>query len=432
LNGVPYFGGGMSKKIIIGIAAVLCLLVVIFLIIQGTSSAAVASAEVNYGEFVIKMIDAGDVSAVQSVSIFGPRIQGRLQINKLIKDGTYVKEGDVLVEFDKVEKQQEMLKALSDLKIAENEIEKKLADIESQKRNDQIDLDNTKLAYDEAVLDLKKTIMLAEIEQEKLRLKYEQSEKKYQETLKKMESQSQSNQADLNVLYEKKAKAQSDYDMAKKSLDDMTLRSPKEGLVVLKEIWKGMGMSKVQEGDQVWPGFPIVEIPDLSAMEIKMYLNEVDVSNIKPEQEAFVRIDAFPDRIFKGKVERVASMATKRDWDAKIKTFETIVSLEEMDDRMRPGMTCQVDIIIQRIPDVVFVPIESIFEREGKTVVYVMGGRSAKKREVTLGERNTTHIIVTDGLTKDERIALRDPFAGPEAEEVSAPQKATEEKVATS
>lgn len=412
----------MKKKIIIGSVGSICILAVIFLLIQGGSSSAVASAEVNYGEFVIKMIDSGEVSAVLSVSLFGPRIRGRLQINKLIKDGTYVKEGDILVEFDKVEKQQEMLKALSDLKIAENEIEKKLADIESQKRNNQIELDNTKLAYDEAMLDLKKTIMLAEIEQEKLKLKYEQSEKKYQETLKKMESQNRSNQADLNVLSEKKAKAKADYDMAKKSLDDMTLRSPKDGLVVLKEIWKGMGMSKVQEGDQVWSGAQIVEIPDLSAMEIKMHLNEVDVSSVKPDQEAFIRIDAFPDNVFKGKVERVASMATKKDWDAKIKTFESIVSLDEMDERMRPGMTCQVDIIIQRIPDVVSVPIEAVFEREGKTVVFVMGSRSAKKKEVELGKRSTTHIIVTEGLAQGERIALRDPFAGPEAEEATAPQ----------
>jgi len=422
----------MNKKIVIGSAGVVCLLIIIFILIQGGATSAVASAEVSYGEFVIKMIDAGEVSAVHSVSIFGPRVRGRLQINKLIKDGTYVKEGDILVEFDKVEKQQEMLKALSDLKIAENEIEKKLADIESQKRNNQIELDNTKLAYDEAMLDLKKTIMLAEIEQEKLRLKYEQAEKKYQETLKKMESESQSNQADLNVLYEKRAKAQADYDMAKKSLDDMTLKAPKDGLVVLKEIWKGMGMSKVQEGDQVWPGFPILEIPDLSAMEIKMHLNEVDVSSVKPGQEALIRIDAFPDHVFKGQVERVASMATKKDWDAKIKSFETIVSLEEMDERMRPGMTCQVDIIIQRIPDVISVPIESVFEREGKTVVFVMGGRSAKKTEVELGQRNTTHIIVEEGLAQGERIALRDPFAGPEAEEVSPHQKSAEGKVASS
>jgi len=415
----------MRKKIIFGISALILLFALVFILAQRGSRSAVASTEVDYGEFVIKLIEAGEISSIHSVSVSAPRVRGRLQINKLIKDGSNVKEGDIVVQFDRVEKEQEELKSLSDLRIAQNEIEKKLSDIESQNRTNQMELDNTKLQYEEARLELKKTILLSEVEQEKIKLRYKQAEKRYQETLKKMESQSKSNKAGLNVLYERKIKAESDYKMAKKSLEDMALRAPKDGLVVLKEIWKGTGMSKVQEGDQVWPGYPILEIPDLSAMEIKMHLNEVDVSKVKPRQEALISIDAFPDKVFSGKVERVASMATKKDWDAKIKTFETIVSLNEMDSRMRPGMTCMVDIIVKKIPDVVSVPIESVFEREGKTIVYMMGSRSPKKQEVVLGDRNTTHIIVTQGLSSGDKIALRDPFAGPEAEEISTPKKAT-------
>lgn len=413
----------MKKKIIVGAAGLFLVIVAVVVVFQKSSKTDVASAQVDYGEFIVKFIEGGEVSAVQSVNIFAPRVRGRLQINKLIKDGSKVKQGDIVVQFDMVDTQQEMLKSLSDLNIAQNEIQKKLSDIESQKRIDQMELDSTKLQYDEAKLELRKTILLSEVEQEKLKLRYEQAEKKYQETLKKMESQSKSNQADLNVLHEKKAKAEADYTMAKKSLADMTLLAPKDGLVVLKEIWKGTGMSKVQEGDQVWPGYPILEIPDLSAMEIKMYLNEVDVSKVALEQEALITIDAFPGKVFGGKVERVASMATKKDWDAKVKTFETVVSLNEMDSRMRPGMTCMVEVIIKKIPDVVSVPIEAVFEKEGKTVVYVMGSRSARKREVVLGDRNSTHIVVTQGLSQGDRIALRDPFAGPEAEEAASPKK---------
>jgi RND family efflux transporter MFP subunit len=413
----------MKKKIIIGAAGLFLVIVAAVVVFQKSSKTDVASAKVDYGEFVIKFIEGGEVSAVQSVNIFAPRVRGRLQINKLIKDGSRVQQGDIVVQFDMVDTQQEMLKSLSDLNIAQNEIQKKLSDIESQKRIDQMELDSTKLQYDEAKLELRKTILLSEVEQEKLKLRYEQAEKKYQETLKKMESQSKSNQADLNVLHEKKAKAEADYTMAKKSLADMTLLAPKDGLVVLKEIWKGTGMSKVQEGDQVWPGYPILEIPDLSAMEIKMYLNEVDVSKVALEQEALITIDAFPGKVFGGKVERVASMATKKDWDAKVQTFETVVSLNEMDSQMRPGMTCMVEVIIKKIPDVISVPIEAVFEKEGKTVVYIMGSRSARKREVVLGDRNSTHIVVTQGLSQGDRIALRDPFAGPEAEEAASPKK---------
>jgi len=418
----------MKKKIILVISVFVVLLALIIFLTQRVSAPAVASTEVNYGEFVIKIVEAGEVAAITSVTVSAPRVSGRLQIIKLIKDGSHVKEGDVLVQFDKEEKQQQMLKSLSDLKIAQNEISKKLADIESQKRTSQIDLDNIKLQYEEALLETKKADTIAKIEAEKNKLRYEQAEKRHKETLKKMESQGQSNEADLKVLDEKKAKAEADYQMAKKSLEEMTCQAPKEGLVVLKEIWKGTGMGKVQEGDSVWPGYPILEIPDLSAMEVKVYLNEVDVGKVKPDQEATIKIDSFPEKIFEGKVERVASIGTKKDWDAKLKTFETVIALNEIDPRMRPGMTCMVDIIIEKIPDVLSIPIESVFEKEGKTIAYAMGSRTPKRREVVLGKRNNTHIIVTQGLSTGDKIALRDPFAGPEAEEASSSNKASSAK----
>lgn len=421
----------MKKKIVLGISSFIILVsLVLFFTLRGSRSA-VASTEVNYGEFVIKLIEAGEVAAIKTVTVSAPRVRGRLQIIKLIKDGSFIKKGDILVQFDKEEMQQQMLKSLSDLKIAQNEINKKLADIESQRRTNQIELDNTKLQYEEALLETKKAEMIAKIEAEKNRLRYEQAEKKYEETLKKMESQKKSNEADLNVLDEKKAKAEADYKMALKSLEDMTLRAPKDGLVVLKEIWKGTGMGKVQEGDQVWPGYPILEIPDLSAMEVKVYLNEVDVGKVKSGLEAMMSLDSFPDKIFKGKVERVASIGTKKDWNAKIKTFETVISLNDTDARMKPGMTCMVDIIIEKIPDVISVPIESVLEREGKTIVYAMGSRSPTRKEVVLGKRNSTHIIVTQGLSPGDKIALRDPFAGPEAEKASAPKEVTPKKASS-
>ncbi len=422
---------GLKKRVTIGIPAlVIIIALILFFSLRGSTSA-VASTEVNYGEFVIRMIESGEISAINSVTVAAPRVRGRLQITRLIKDGSYVKKGDLLVEFDKEEKQQEMLKSLSDLKIAESEITKKLADVESQRRTNQIELDNSKLQYEEALLETKKADLIAQIEAEKNRLRYEQAEKKYQETLKKMESQKQSNDADLRVLNEKKAKAETDYNIAVKSLESMTIRAPKDGLVVLREIWKGTGMGKVQEGDTVWPGYGFLEIPDLSALEVKLWLNEVDVGKVKPGQEAKVTLDAFPDKTFTGKVERVASIGTKKDWDAKIKTFETIVSMDELDSQMKPGMTCMVDVIIEKIPDVVSVPIESVFEREGQTVVYAMGSRTARKTEVVLGKRNNTHIVVQQGLSPGDRVALRDPFAGPEAEEATSKKAASEKALST-
>ncbi len=88
-------------------------------------------------------------------------------------------------------------------------------------------------------------------------------------------------------------------------------------------------------------------------------------------------------------------------------------------------MTCMLDIITEKILDVLSIPIESVFEKEGKTIAYVMGSRTPKRREVALGKRNNTHIVVTQGLSPGDRIALRDPLAGPEAEEASPSKKAS-------
>ncbi len=216
----------MKKKIALVISAFIVILALIISLTIRTSRPAVASTEVNYGEFVIKVIETGEITSISSVTVSGPPVRGTLQITKLIKDGSKVKKGDVLVEFDKGELQQEMLKSLSDLKIAQNEINKKLADIESQKTTSRIELDNTKLQHDEALLETKKADMIAKIDAEKNKLRYEQADRKYKETQKKMESQSQSNEADLNVLHERKAKAEADYQIAKKGLEEMTRLAP--------------------------------------------------------------------------------------------------------------------------------------------------------------------------------------------------------------
>ncbi len=107
----------MKKRIALVISVFIVILALVISLTVRISKPAVASTEVNYGEFVIKVIEAGEITSIISVTVSGPPVQGRLQITKLIKDGSHVKKGDVLVEFDKGELQQEMLKSLSDLKL---------------------------------------------------------------------------------------------------------------------------------------------------------------------------------------------------------------------------------------------------------------------------------------------------------------------------
>jgi multidrug efflux pump subunit AcrA (membrane-fusion protein) len=83
--------------------------------------------------------------------------------------------------------------------------------------------------------------------------------------------------------------------------------------------------------------------------------------------------------------------------------------LDQSDPIMKPGMTVKVEVVVERIADVVYVPLESVFERGDGMICYVSNNGSFDEREVVLGKRNDNFVVVEEGLEEGERVALRDP-----------------------
>jgi RND family efflux transporter MFP subunit len=152
-------------------------------------------------------------------------------------------------------------------------------------------------------------------------------------------------------------------------------------------------------------------LPDLSHMQAVLEVNEVDISKVKADQSVEVRLDAFPDRKFTGKVMNVASIGNAKESNPSVKVFEVLVDLDQADSILRPGMTVSARIQVSTIPNVVSVPIESVFDDGGKPVVYVENGSSFEKRAVTLGEKNDNFIIVLKGVKEGDKVSLTDPNA---------------------
>jgi HlyD family secretion protein len=177
-------------------------------------------------------------------------------------------------------------------------------------------------------------------------------------------------------------------------------------------------MGKPQVGDTPWPGQDLMELPDLSTMLLKTQVSEVDGDKVKNDQVTYVTLDAFPDTVFRGKVTRVGTIAKKKDYQSDINVFEVEVTLDGADPRLKPGMSAKGEIIAEEIPNSIWLPIESVFEKDGKTVVYVTGGGRPQKKEVRVGKRNDTSIIIKEGLKGDELVCLQDPTQKTEGEKV--------------
>jgi multidrug efflux pump subunit AcrA (membrane-fusion protein) len=135
----------------------------------------------------------------------------------------------------------------------------------------------------------------------------------------------------------------------------------------------------------------------------------MDLKRMVLGQPAFIRLEAFPGPVFHGRVSQLAPMATPQPGAPDIQVFEMRLDIEEQDARLKPGMSAEVEVVVETVAGVLSVPLEAVFERDGQSVVYRQEGRSFAPVGVRLGPRNATAVIVEAGLATGDVVALKDP-----------------------
>jgi multidrug efflux pump subunit AcrA (membrane-fusion protein) len=196
----------------------------------------------------------------------------------------------------------------------------------------------------------------------------------------------------------------------------MQLRAPSDGLVNVLPNFRSQGTfgqstPPFKEGDNVWTGAEIAEIPDLSQLYINLNLEEVDRGRLQLGQPVKVRVDAIPDKEFTAEIDYISPIASLvfKGGSTAEKTFPARATLKNMDDRLRPGMSSSAEIIIERQPNMLLIPIRSSFEKDGKPAAYVQTGKSFVLRPIEVGRRNDEDIIVSGGLKEGEIVTLENP-----------------------
>jgi len=198
--------------------------------------------------------------------------------------------------------------------------------------------------------------------------------------------------------------------LAKQQLARTEVRADVPGIVVYKDVFFGSEQRKPQVGDQVWANQPLIILPDISRMVVETKVRETDIHKVERNQKVGVRVEAYPDLRLTGSVARVGTLAQEEKDRRGAKFFTVSVQVKESEPRLRPGMTARVEIEVEERAKALFVPLEAIFEREGRSVVY-LAGRRPRPREVVLGPSNADFVVIEKGLSRGERVLLRDPEA---------------------
>ncbi|MBM4163138.1 MAG: HlyD family efflux transporter periplasmic adaptor subunit [Lentisphaerae bacterium] len=190
----------------------------------------------------------------------------------------------------------------------------------------------------------------------------------------------------------------------------LVVRAPSDGIVTMgdpqRRAWNQPEELKV--GSQVNEGQVLASIPDLSRFLVRVDLPEEFRSRISTGLRAVLRSKAIPNLVMEGRVSLIAAMAQNVvNWDrSSPKIYPVEIATDTMDPRLMPGMTMRVEIIVEQVANVLHVPIEAIFQREGKTFARVKGAVGVEERPVTTGRSSNSFVEILSGLEEGERVAL--------------------------
>ena len=404
------------RKVLALLASVVVLLVIAGWAFHHGSAPDIPTAEVRRGEFVDTIEVHGEVQALHSIQLIAPSIPGDLQIVKLVPTGTMVKKGDIVAQFDTSNLQRTLEQRQSELKSAEADIERVRADSRLLKEQQATDLLQAGYDVDRAKLDTTKQEILSDIDGAENKLKLADAQQHLKELQQKDTSTQASAAADIESKKQRRTKAVFDVNLAQRQISFLTLRAPADGMVTLMPNYRmrngmmGGSTPDFREGDRAWSGAVVAEIPDLSNIRVRARVDESDRGRMKVGQTASVRIDAIAGKEFPATVAEISPLA-KPDYTSwpVTKNFDIAVQIQDKDARIKPGMSAGGRIAIEKIANGILVPAGAVFDKNGRSVAYVLKGSQFEERTVQVARRSKSDLLISSGVQPGEKVALKDP-----------------------
>jgi HlyD family secretion protein len=380
--------------------------IIFFSSCKSRRSTEVLTHQLNRATFTYDLWIDGTVEATRSVTLACPNeIDGTILF--LIENGKLVKAGDTVCILENREaslEYEDALKRVEERKAeyakSEAELRMAYAVLEAQVKTNEAqtaiaNLDSVQLLYASEVqrritqLELKK----AAIEKQKLERKL-----KALETI---------NKSELRKISMQIKRTESRAERIKSILDQMIIIATQDGMALrAQSMFTG---NVLQEGDQIWGGMPIINIPDLTEMRVKMYASEAQFKQFNIGDKLEYQFDAMKENMAWGKVTMKAPIGTPMNRDSKVKWFETLASVDSFITLPDAGLSARCRIVIKEIKDTIVVPQIAVFDEDSMKIVYTKTGKLFNRKEIILGESSTKEAVVIAGLTGYETISLSKP-----------------------
>jgi len=370
----------------------------------------VSSVVVKRGDFRKSLRLSGSVGAVQSYNVQAPRLSGQMAssmvITKIVRNGAQVRAGDVLVELDRQNQLKSILDKQAECDNLAQQIRKKQADQAASRAADETELKGAEVDVQTSRVEMRKNEVIPGYQAEINKVNLAETEAKLKQLKDTFALKREAQAAELRILEIQRDRAKMAADYSQGNIENMTVKSPMAGLAVLTPVYKGSRMVDPQEGDEVRSGSAIMVVVNPSEMQVTARVNQVDISKVHVGQSAEVRLDAYPDLIFPGKVEGISAIGTPSTYLKRIRYFSVTISIQGSNPKLLPDLTAAVDLQLENAKDVLILPREAVAFRDGEAMVEVLENGKPKPQAVKLGPVSECELVIASGIKEGMTVLL--------------------------
>jgi RND family efflux transporter MFP subunit len=190
-------------------------------------------------------------------------------------------------------------------------------------------------------------------------------------------------------------------------LQKCVISAPHDGMVIFANDQWWRQERQVDEGAVVHFGQTLIRLPDLTDMQVKANVHESMIEKVAKDQKATISVDALPDLQLHGVVLKINNQPEPNRWmSPALKEYAVNISIEEKVEDVKPGMTAEVKILVDRRDSVLTVPVQAVVQKGKENYCYVLTDGDIEERPVILGISNDVFVEVRDGLNEEEPVVL--------------------------
>jgi len=332
--------------ILLGAAIAVAAILFIALRTRTHSTSSIPATLSENSERILRL--KGTTEAVESRGMLAPVLAGQqvptLTIIRLAAGGTHVKAGDLLAEFDRQAQMRDFVDKQAEYQKLVDQVAQEQAKEVAARAKDETELKQAEDSLRKAELEVQKAEIVSKIDAEKDQETLEEARATYDQLRETFDLKRKAAQAGIRILEIQRDRTQQTMQHAQSNAELMRIRAPIDGVVVLNTIWKQGTMGEVQEGDQLEPGTPFMQVVNPATMQVRVSANQQDFRHLQAGLSAKVRLDAYPELVFPAAVEQLAPIGEQGSFSDKVRVFAVIISIRGNDPKLMPDLSAAVDV----------------------------------------------------------------------------------------